>query len=116
MFGGAPFPATGRFELKEHDTQAGRAVITTQLTLDPERSKEILLQTLQRMAQQMGGQGEPPKEEDLPDPFSIEENAQYTFDTRSGWITSGEAIRTTVIGPARQDDTKTIREAGTSNP
>ena len=52
--------------------------------------------------------GDPPTEDDLPYPFSIEDSGVYVIDTNSGWVVSAEYIREIVIGPSTRVDRTNI--------
>jgi hypothetical protein len=106
---GDPFPAHATFVLEEYDSVAAHAVIRWSQAVDPEEGRRILLNTLTELARQGGAA--PPKEQDLPAPFSIEDANTYVVDTSAGWILSLEYSRTTAIGPGLQvDSTKIVQK------
>jgi hypothetical protein len=106
FFGGDPFPAQGELTFVSYDPNSDRAVIQWTQILDAESAREILMQTMIDLAQTMGT--DPPQEADLPDPFSIEDSAEYVVDVASGWVISVEYQREIVIGSAVRVDTTRI--------
>ena len=107
-FGGQPFPSKAQVVLKEYDPGAGRAVIEWEQTLDPEKSKTILIETLSALARQQGS--EAPKEGDLPDPFSIVDTGTFVVDTNAGWVTSLDYQRNATVGPQSEVDITKITD------
>lgn len=106
VFGGDPFPAQAEITLVSYDPQSERAIFRWTMTPDPERTHEIIMQTMIDLAESSGA--EPPQESDLPDPFSIKDEAEYVIDVASGWVLSVEYQREIIIGSRYRSDTTRI--------
>lgn len=105
-FGGEPFPAVGFFSLRNHDDKKNIAKVIWQQTFDAEAAKKILDESFKRMATKLGKSTD---KLDLPKIYSIEDKAEYSIDTSSGWILYMKHSRITNMGNGSQEDTLIIK-------
>jgi hypothetical protein len=106
-FGGEPFPSRAYFLLKEVNAKDETAIIEWKQTLDPDKTKDVLEETLRKMMQRMGSET-PEEEMDLP-VFSIEDDGRFVIDTSTGWPRSVSYRRSVSSGDRRRIDASTFR-------
>ena len=105
-FGGEAFPGRSTLVLESLDQDARSAVIGYRLTLDPEHTSRILLDSLKKLA---AAQGAPaPEIDDLPE-FRIEDVSTYTIDLGTLLPRSMSHVRTMNTGGREQTDTLSVR-------
>ncbi|MCI0341034.1 MAG: hypothetical protein L0216_07745 [Planctomycetales bacterium] len=100
-FGGEPFPSRAWFRMNEVRDEGREAVIEWRQTLDPEKSREILLATFKAMAEKMGTPL--PAEKDLPS-LSVEDQGLFVMEVATGWPRSVRHERTTLSGVQKRVD------------
>lgn len=101
-FGGDPFPATGSFELTNYDADSHSASVTWTQTLDPERARQIMTESMKRLAE-AAGRNVP--EGELPTRYDIRDHAEFEFDTQLGLITRLKHQRTGTVDEQTRIDT-----------
>lgn len=95
-YGGKPFAAIVRFDAPRIRKDLGLVELTWSQILDPESTRATLLKTMSDMSEAIGADSV--TEEDLPDPFSIEDTGRLIVDINTGWIMYLELTRKITIG------------------
>jgi hypothetical protein len=108
--GGDALPSRGRFQLKSLDKRTGQATITWTQAVDKRAATPIIEKTLQQLAERMGKKDA--KTVRL-DPLSIEDAAEFSVETLSGWPQSVSHTRTATTGATRDQHVLEIKR---SNP
>lgn len=106
-FGGDPFPARGWYVLEALDRGSRRAVVNAALTLDPVKSRDLILAWLTEMARQ-SGQPPPQGPDDLP-LKELGEKSRFELDLESCVPVRIEHVRTVVIRTRKRVDRTELR-------
>jgi hypothetical protein len=102
-FGGDSFPTRRRVELTKVDAKAGTAAISVKVTFDEKAAEKILNQVIKDLTRQLGK--EPPNAEVIKG-FRITDEAEYTVNTKTGWVEKAKYTRTAKQGDGEQVETR----------
>lgn len=103
-FGGDPIPATAEFTLKAHDPAAGLATVTFVQRPDPAKLKAVLEKTFRDLSKRLGKN---PADVILP-AFDLTDRAEYTVETKTGWVRTVTHTRRMQTGTSVATDTTTL--------
>lgn len=101
-FGGDPFPTKRTVELTKVDAKTGLATIRVSVAFDEKAAAKILNQLVKDLTKQLGK--EPPNAEVLKG-FRITDEAEFTVNTKTGWVEKAKLTRTGKQGDGVQVDT-----------
>lgn len=101
-FGGEPLPAVGFLELREIRADRHEAVVEWRLSIDAERARGLLEESVRAMARRTGKP--PPPENARVGLEAIEDAATYVYDTQTGWPISVVYTRTSVMAGVKTID------------
>jgi hypothetical protein len=99
--GGASIPCRGRFTLRSHEANTGRAVIDWSQTMDPERAKAAIERMLRDMAAKSGRPFESVEELRT---MTVEDKGTFVLDSRTGWPLDVHYSRTMAMAGGSQTD------------
>jgi len=106
--GGPAYPAVTRVRLLEHDPTQRLLRIEAVTSLDPDKARQVLVQTLERMAQRLGK----PMPADAITRVDIRTTHTIDVDLRDGWPLQARTVRemnvTGADGTARRIDTSSF--------
>jgi hypothetical protein len=103
--GGEPIAAQARFELTAFDAATGIAQVTWTQAAQTDALARSLAQSMQAMAAALGRSA--PDAASLP-AASMNDQAQFTVNARSGWPVAFTHTRTVLIGASTQVDTHSV--------
>lgn len=103
-FGGDPFPTKAEFALKKHVPATGLATVTFTQKPDPKQLKKVLEKTFRDVAKRAGKDAD---DVALPD-FDVTDEAEYTVETKTGWVRSVTHTRRTQTGTTVATETTAL--------
>jgi hypothetical protein len=103
--GGDPIPSEAYILLKDFDIVTGDAKIEWKQSLDPEKTQEMVLETMKKMAAQTGKTA--PDAKDIPE-LTRNDSAEFTVNANTGWVKYVHLVQTVQIANTIQTDTLTI--------
>jgi hypothetical protein len=104
-FGGEAFPSHARLALKEVDKKAGVAKLSWSLTVAPKDARRIMERTLKDLAERLG---KPVADAEVLQTFTIEDTAEFTIESSTGWARGFSHKRVTKTEGGSQEDTTAI--------
>lgn len=103
LFGGENFPARGTFKIIELDKENHTVKFASTLSMDSEKSKEILAETMKKMFDRLSeSMGETQDEEELNKmlknmKYEMTEESYIIYDYETGWVLESKDLRKTTL-------------------